>query len=91
MYRSRQGGFTAVETILIVATVTVIAFVGWRLYEVYGPQQQHQATTETPVAETDETPAIRNSDDLQGAEDYLHETDIDGELDTNEIDATFEE
>lgn len=89
MYRSRQDGFTAVETILIVFTVAVIAFVGWRIYDTYMSQNQ---TGQTPPAQTQEEGSrIENAEDLAEAEASLSQEDIDGELDTSEIDATLGE
>lgn len=89
MDRNRQDGFTAIELVLIVATVAIIAFVGWRIYDTY--TAQNQTGQAPPVQTQEEDSRIENAEDLAEAEESLNEADIEEELDTGEIDATLEE
>jgi len=79
-----QRGFGVIEVILIIAIFAVIAFIGWRVYTSQTSAPENQAVV------SNETPKVETASDLQKAEQYLSESDIDKELDTSEIDSVLE-
>lgn len=84
--RSKQNGFTPVEVVLVVVVVALLAFAGYRLWQA---QQDGQPSTGTTTTE-EGAPEVNSADDLDEAEEFLNESDIDSELDTSDIDETLE-
>jgi predicted negative regulator of RcsB-dependent stress response len=85
-----QKGFSAVEALLLVLVIALLVFVGWRYwYSQQVDQQPEPAAIEQQ--DQNEPPEINSQEDLQQSEDFLLEQDIDGELDTSEIDSALEE
>lgn len=76
MKRSLSAGFGAVEMILVVVLVTVVGFVGFRVYEANSEVNKAQEAANKPIATTQEAvPAIRTTEDLDKAEKMLDDTD----------------
>ncbi|MDZ7744199.1 MAG: hypothetical protein U5K77_00345 [Candidatus Saccharibacteria bacterium] len=89
MMRNNQQGFSAIAIIAILVVVAVVAFAGWRVYDA-----QENGTESTPeVTSQERTPApeVSDSQDLEEAESYLKDIDVDSELDTSEIDEALNE
>ena len=82
---SRQQGFTIVEVILVIVVVGVLAFAGWRFLDA-----RHAAQQTADTSTTEQVPEVNDTEDLDEAESYLQETDIDAELDTSELDEVME-
>jgi predicted negative regulator of RcsB-dependent stress response len=85
-----QKGFSAVEAILLVLVVALLVFVGWRYWDSQQVDEQPESAT-IEQQDQNEPPEINSQEDLQESEDFLLEQDIDGELDTSEIDEALEE
>jgi len=83
-----KPGFTFVEIVIVIVAIGAIGFFGWYLY---GQVQDQSSDTTTEAMVEDQAPAVNDSDDLAGAEEFVNDTDIDSELDTSELDAAFEE
>lgn len=90
MTRNNQKGFAHVMgLLLIVLVVAAGTFVGWRVFS-----NQNAVTdngTDQAASQSAQPPQINSSDDLENAETYLNETDIDEQLNTSEIDSTLSE
>lgn len=90
-------GITVIESVLIVATVAVIAFVGFAIYQA----SQDLVEIEDPVAENNEqrsehgdvsgTSSIENKEDLEKARNSLDNIDFKKELDSSELTLESEE
>lgn len=90
-------GITVIESVLIVATVAVIAFVGFAIYQA----SQDMVEIEDPVAESNEqrserenvsgTSSIENEKDLEKARNSLNNIDFKEELDSSELTLESEE
>lgn len=84
-------GLTVIETVLVVATVAVIAFVGFAIYQA----SQDMVEIEDPVAENNGPEADRedmsgdstidDERDLEEARDSLDNIDFQEELDSSEL------
>jgi|GEM_PF-2555905 competence protein ComGC len=79
-----KHGFAFVELLLIVA---IIALAGFFVVTI----MNRDDTVNTDQTTTEQTPEVNNSEDLNEAEQFLDNTDIDSELDTSEIDQALEE
>lgn len=87
---NRQAGFTAFEVIIIAVLAILIILAGWWVYSQTQKEEEPQEETTTQMTvEEDAAPTIEQPEDLQGAEDYLQELNIDGNLDTTDIDETL--
>ncbi len=92
-----EKGITVIESVLIVATVAVIAFVGFAIYQA----SQDMVEIEDPVAENSEqsskredvsgTSSIENEEDLEKARNSLDNIDFKKELDSSELTLESEE
>lgn len=88
MTKSNQQGFSPVVILLLVALLALVGFAGWRIYS------QNEQSTQTGTSSqqnSDPVPQVENAQDLEKAEGYLKDSDIDKELDTNEIDSAINE
>lgn len=93
----REKGITAIESVLIVATVAVIAFVGFAIYQA----SQGMVEIEDPVAESNKrnsgeedvsgTLSIENEKDLEKARNSLDNINFKEELDSSELTLESEE
>ncbi|MBA2279048.1 hypothetical protein H0V99_01220 [Candidatus Saccharibacteria bacterium] len=83
---NKQSGFAAIEALVIVLVVGVLAFAGWKVYD-----SRNNSAPATTASNSDSTPAVQKADDLDAANDYLNDQDIDSKLDTSEIDAALSE
>lgn len=88
MTRNNQQGLAHIAAIMVVVVIAVIAFVGFR---VYNQNQDNGTGVSTQEQAQNEPPEVNNSDDLEEAENYLNEQNVDEELDTGEIDSVLEE
>lgn len=84
----RSRGFSLVEVVLVVAVVGLLAFGAWTLYQT---EQQQDVVKQPQQTQSSQPPEINDSGDLEKAEDYLQESDVQEELDTTVIDETFSE
>lgn len=81
--RHTQSGLTLIESILIVATIAVIAFVGFALYQADKEAVQTEApdtsdmTSPREAGVIPETPDIESTEDLDAAEETLQGIDFD--------------
>lgn len=80
--KSNQSGFSVIEILIVIAVLVVIGFVGWRFIST--KQQADNGTSQSQQA-----PEVNNSDDLKEAEEFVEGTDVDGQLDTSEIDSAL--
>lgn len=80
-----QNWISVVVAIVIIVTLAVIGFATMRVIN-----QQSNDQTATPQT-TEQAPEVNDSSDLKEAEDYVKNTDIDGKLDTSEIDSTLKD
>ncbi len=79
---SRNNGFTVIEVLLTVFLVALIGFAVWAFW----------TTEQEPVEEpTSEPVTIENAEDLDRAEDELMAEDLDGELDSSDLDEVLDE
>jgi hypothetical protein len=78
------GGAHLLVVVFLVAVVALVGFAFWRI------QQDQEPDTTTQTATVEPTEEIRTMDDLDAAEATLESTDIDEELDTEELDAVIE-
>lgn len=83
MLSRNNTGFSAVEAVLVLAVVGLLAFGAWTFYQT---RQQDVAEQQQPS----QPPEVNDSGDLEEAEDYLRDSDVEGELDTTAIDETLE-
>lgn len=94
-----RHGITAVESVLIAATIAVIIFVGFAIYQA----SQDMVEIEDPVAEengqtSDEeqqeppvAPVIEDEEDLDRAQNSLNEIDFEQQLDSSQLSLESEE
>lgn len=88
----KQAGFAAVEILIIVVMVILIALAGWWVYsQTQDETEPAESTTSAEIedVDSDNTPAIDQAEDLENAEQYLDNLDIDDDLDTSELDSTL--
>lgn len=71
--------------VVLVLLLAIVAFAFWRVQD-----QPAEETTEPTTSETQESDEIENGEDLEAAEEELQETDIDGELNVEELDSTLQ-
>lgn len=96
--RNTQSGLTLVESILIVATIAVIAFVGFALYRADKDVVQTEApdtsdmTSPREAGVVPEAPEIESADDLDAAEETLQGIDFDEHFqDESELESESED
>lgn len=94
-----RHGITAVESVLIAATIAVIIFVGFAIYQA----SQDMVEIEDPVAEetgqtsgeeqgeTPDAPVIEDEEDLDQARDSLNDIDFEQQLDSSQLSLESEE
>lgn len=95
MRNHEQRGFGVVEIILIVVIIGVLGFIAWRVYDsgMLGGENEPKNSQQKEPAEqtkTEEPPEVNNEEDLQKAEQYLKDTDVEGETNTSEMDAALQ-
>ena len=88
-----QSGFSAVEATLVVVAVVAVGFIGLRIMNAQNPGD---TVNQTPAAGTtdpqvEQAPAVDDDADLRAAEEYVENTDVDGALNTSEIDEALAE
>lgn len=83
-----QRGFGIVEIIIAIVVVVIIGFVAWRFYE--GTKTQPESTT-GDTSQTEQAPEVKTNADLQKAEEFVSDIDVDRRLDTGEIDTALKE
>lgn len=84
MMRNNRG-FSLMEGLLVVALVALIGFAAWTWFQA----QNEPEVGEMPAPQ--ETVTVEDADDLEAAEEYLHEeANPDSQLDTTEIESTLE-
>lgn len=83
MSKNKQAGFGVVEVLLILTVLSLVGFVGWRLYEANKKPEVETATS------GNDTTAIEKAEDLEAAKQQLNNEDVDSTLDTSEIDETL--
>ena len=86
--RKNALGFSAVEIVLVVLVVVVLGLLGWKFNEAYTNKDASE-TSQTTTQE--EVPEVSSKEDVKKAEDYLSDVDLEGDLDTSELDAALTE
>lgn len=71
----------------MVVLIALVALIGWRVYD----RMQNKQTAGNTETASQQTPEVKNNGDLQKAEDFVTNTDIDKSLDTSEIDTALSE
>lgn len=89
MSRNNQRGIAHLGILLLVVVVAAIGLVGWKVYE--KQQTANAPATSQTETEASDVPQVNSASDLKEAEDYVRNTDVDGQLDTTEIDAALSE
>lgn len=82
-----QAGMGVVEVILVLSVLGLAGFIGWRVYEANKSEPVSSSQNQTSE---DNVPAIQRAEDLDTAVDTLNSQDIDGQLDTSEMDEALE-
>lgn len=96
MRNNKQYGFGVVEAILIIVIIGVLGFIAWRVYDsgMLGgngePAKSQKNEESAEQSKTNEPPEVNNEEDLEAAEQYLKDTDVEGETDTSEMDAALQ-
>jgi predicted negative regulator of RcsB-dependent stress response len=80
---NKQAGFGIVEAVVVFAIIALVVIAGWFVYQ--RVNQDNDAANETS-AQVEEAPQVENAADLAESEQYLEDLDIDGQLDTSELD-----
>ena len=84
--RPNRAGFSGAEVVIVTAIVVIVGLLAWQFYERYTDNQ-----IETNTSESSQAPeVIESSRDLQRTADHLQDINLNGELDTSEIDAALE-
>ncbi|NCU29452.1 hypothetical protein EOL73_02825 [Candidatus Saccharibacteria bacterium] len=86
---NNNKGFSIVEIFLVIAVVVIMGLIGWTFYTkviVGDTTTTDNGNTVTEVS----MPEVNNTSDLQKAEDAVKEIDVDGAVDTSDIDASLE-
>ncbi|CAN5663182.1 hypothetical protein BH23PAT1_BH23PAT1_2750 [soil metagenome] len=86
MKKNNQEGFSAVAGLLVIVVLALIGFAGWR---VLGNQEANNTEQTTSSEQQNDAPEVNDEQDLEEAENYLDDQDIDGELDTSDIDQSL--
>ncbi|MBW3568885.1 prepilin-type N-terminal cleavage/methylation domain-containing protein [Candidatus Parcubacteria bacterium] len=87
-----QKGFGIVEILLSLVVLGVLGFVIWTFYQKQNDGNSSSSNNSNGQAQPEnQAPQINESKDLQKAENYLNNTDIDKKLDTTEIDNSLGE
>lgn len=85
----KNKGLSIIEIVLIIATVLVIAFVGFALYRANTNMVEMQDSTrsnqESMREDESEVPDIESEEDLREAEDSLNDIDFDEQLDSSNL------
>lgn len=88
-FRNRQSGFSAVELVIVVAVVGVLALVGYMVINRQGGNPVANTGNQQPAA-TDDVPAapeIKSSEDLDKAESTLDGMNTDSTSDSSQLDS----
>lgn len=85
----KNKGLSVIEIVLIVATILVIAFVGFALYRANNNmvEMQDSAPSNQESVQEDETDSsdIESKEDLGEAEDSLNDINFDEQLDSGDL------
>lgn len=85
--KNNQTGIAHLGLILTVIVLAVIGFAGYNVYKNNQDPSSHDSTD--TIQQTDEIPQVNNADDLEAAEDYVNSADVDGQLNTTEVDSSL--
>lgn len=87
-----RHGITAVESVLIAATIAVIVFVGFAIYqasqdmvEIEDPVAEESGQTSEEQQEPPVAPVIEDEEDLDRAQNSLNEIDFEQQLDSSQL------
>lgn len=86
---SNQHSTAKVRLLVLAVVFAVIALVGWIVFE----KEQTASSSDEAKAGTQqaEMPEVNSASDLKNAEDFVNGTDVDGQLDTSELDEALSE
>jgi prepilin-type N-terminal cleavage/methylation domain-containing protein len=85
-----QKGFSIVEVLVVIVILAIVVFVGMRVLNSQDSSDVSNDANSAQQAEQD-VPVIIENSDLEQAENFVNETDIDQSLDTSEIDQALEQ
>jgi len=88
---NNQRGFGIVEGLLIIVVVGLIGLAGWVFVQRQDDKNNSPGQLTEQAQPQDQPPQVNNSEDLEKAENYLNDKDIDSQLNTTEIDQTLAE
>jgi len=80
---NNRSGFSAIEVVLVITVIALLAFAVWRFMDASDLDQSGTEPTQT------EEQAIEDESDLEDAENFLEDLDIDEELDESELQAAL--
>lgn len=88
---SNSKGFSAIEMVVVIFIVGLVVFAGIFVYSKSQDNKTADNTTtqsqENASSSTDDSaPQVKSSDDLNSAEQFVDDIDVDKSLDTNDID-----
>lgn len=83
MKGNKQSGFSVVEIVLVVAVVAALVLVGWWVYQMQTGNDQNDS-------QQGGVPQVDSAEDLQKAETYLGEVNLDEKFDTSEMEAALQ-
>jgi predicted negative regulator of RcsB-dependent stress response len=89
MFKKDQRGLGVVEVILILVLAGLLAFIGFRVWQVYGGDWLGDNASKSQQAsrqKQEQAPEINNKEDLKKTEDFLTSDDLNQELNTEEFD-----
>ena len=84
-----QTGFSAFETIMLVATVALLGLAGFLVYDRQQEKKAANNTSSTQNADADkipEAPEIKSTEDLNTAEKAVDDTKVDNTQDDAQLD-----
>jgi prepilin-type N-terminal cleavage/methylation domain-containing protein len=83
-------GFSLVEALLVIAVLAIIGLLGWNFFNRQAANNTSKTSTSNNSTVEATLPAVNSKEDLKTAEDAINAIDIDGAINTSDIDASLE-